>query len=91
MLRVKNLRLKINLKMLREELEEHKAPEKSGYPATSPLVAGEPLTDSQEIGQPRETKEVVVQATYFMVIDKSTQNRGRDKNKTEELQQKRYQ
>jgi hypothetical protein len=44
MLRVKNLRLKINLKMLREELEEHKAPEKSGYPATSPLVVGEPLT-----------------------------------------------
>jgi hypothetical protein len=60
MLRVKNLKLKINLKMLREELEEHKAPEKSGYPATSPLVTGEPLINSQERGHPRETKEVVV-------------------------------
>jgi hypothetical protein len=39
---VKNLRLKINLNMLREELEQHKAPEKSGYPAESPLATGNP-------------------------------------------------
>jgi hypothetical protein len=45
MLRVKNLKLKINLKILREDLEEHNALEKSSYPATSPLVAGEPLIE----------------------------------------------
>jgi len=76
MLRVKNLRLKINLKMLREELEEHKAPEKLGYPATSPLlVAGEPLIGSKEKGHPRETKEVVVNVIDCMGIDKATQTK----------------
>jgi hypothetical protein len=39
-LRVRNLHIKINLKILREEIEEHKALEKSGYPTTSPLAAG---------------------------------------------------
>jgi hypothetical protein len=46
MLRMENLKLNINLKVPREEIEEHKAPEKSGYPATIPLSAGEPLINS---------------------------------------------
>jgi hypothetical protein len=56
MLRMKNLKLKINLKMLREELEEHKAPEKSSHPTTIPLATREILIDSQERGHPKETK-----------------------------------
>jgi hypothetical protein len=79
MLRIKNLNLKINLKMLREELEEHKAPEKSSYPATISLATREPLIGSQERGHPKETKEVVFQATYFMAIDKSTQTKTKTK------------
>jgi hypothetical protein len=70
---MKNLKLKINLKMLREELEEHRAPEKSGYPAASPLAAGEPFTYSQQKDELKETKEAVVQATHFMLVDKATQ------------------
>jgi hypothetical protein len=57
--KMKNWKLQINLKMLKDELEEQTTPEKSGYPATSPLVAGEPFTNSQERAQLKETKEVV--------------------------------
>jgi len=70
---VKNLSFKINLIILREEVKEHKAHEKLGYPTTSPLVASEPIIDSHETRHPRETKEVVFQGTYFMVIEKSTE------------------
>jgi hypothetical protein len=46
--------------MLKDELDEQRAPEKSGYPATNPLVAGEPFTSSQEATQTKETMEVDV-------------------------------
>jgi hypothetical protein len=73
MLRMKNWKLQLNLKMLKDELDEQRAPEKSGYPATSPLVAGEPFIRLQETTQIKETREVVVQATHFMLIDEATQ------------------
>jgi hypothetical protein len=81
MLRMKNWKLQINLKMLRDELEEQRAPEKSGYPATSPLVAGEPFTNSQERAQLKETKEVVFQATHFMLVDEATQTETEQENR----------
>jgi hypothetical protein len=46
--------------MLKDEMDEQRELEKSGYPATSPLTAGEPFTSSQEITQTKETREVVV-------------------------------
>jgi hypothetical protein len=56
MLRMKNWKLQLNLKMLKDELDEQRAPEKSGYPATSPLAVGEPFTSSQEITQTQRNK-----------------------------------
>jgi hypothetical protein len=72
MLRMKNWKLQINLKMVRDEIEEQRELKKSGYLATSPLSAGEPFTNSQEIAQLKETKEVVFQDTHFMLVDEAT-------------------
>jgi hypothetical protein len=69
MFRVKKFKLKINLKMLREELEEHKTPHKSCYPATIPLATGEPLKNSQKKDEPRQKREAVVQDACVILID----------------------
>jgi hypothetical protein len=37
------------------------------------LLSGEPFIRSQEIISNKETREVVVQATHFMLIDEATQ------------------
>jgi hypothetical protein len=71
MLRMKNWKLQINLKMLKDELDEQRAPEKLGYPATSPLVAGEPSLQLEETTQTKETKEIVVQTTYVILINRA--------------------
>jgi hypothetical protein len=73
MLRMEKWNLWINLKILKDELEEQRALEKSGYPTVSPLATGEPFTSSQEIAQLKETKEVVFQDTHFMLVDEATQ------------------
>jgi hypothetical protein len=43
--------------MLRDELEEQRAPGKSGYLATSPLFAGEPfITHKKELNSKKQNK-----------------------------------
>jgi hypothetical protein len=41
MLRMKNWKLQLNLKMLKDELDEERRPKKLGYLATSSLVVGD--------------------------------------------------
>jgi len=42
-LRMRNWKLQINLKIIEDELEEKTTPEISGFPTTSPLPIEEPL------------------------------------------------
>jgi len=48
--------------MLRDEVEEQRAPNKSSYLATSPLVARETFTNSQETTQLKEIRK------YFSML-----------------------
>jgi hypothetical protein len=72
MLRMKNWKLQLNLKMLKDELDEQRAPEKLGYPATSSLAIGEPSLEPKRQLKQRKQK-IVVQTTYFILIDRATQ------------------
>jgi len=55
--------------MLKDELDEQRALEKSDYPSTSPLAAGEPSLQLEETTQMKETKEIVFQTTYVILVN----------------------
>jgi hypothetical protein len=60
--------------MLKDEIDEQMAPDKSSYPPTSPLAIGKPFTGLQETIPIKETREVVVQDTHFMLIYEAAQS-----------------
>jgi hypothetical protein len=64
---MKNWKLQLNLKMLKDELNEERTFEKLGCLSqeTSSLAAGEPSIEPKETTQTKETREVVVQTTYL--------------------------
>jgi hypothetical protein len=75
MLRMKNWKLQLNLKMLKDELDEQRAPEKSRLPCNKSSCCRGTLHQLQETTQIKETREVVVQATHFMLVDEATQTK----------------
>lgn len=70
---MKNWKLHLKFKMLKDVLDEQRAPDKSDYPSSSPLVVGEPFTILKETYQIKEKREVDFHTKNFMSIDDATQ------------------
>ena len=75
---MKNWKLHLKFKMLKDVLDEQRAPDKSDYPSSNPLVVGEPFTILKETYQIKEKMEVDFHAKNFMSNDYATQTERRN-------------